>query len=239
MGLVSTSPSAEKSRRNRCWRRNAWCRLRTRLRARRCGPRRRATRWNPRDIAAAAGATHPAKSAASTAGSMIDRDGESLTMVGLIRWLRIAKNTTFPRSSRIGNRSGRKIAPSALPTTRRSQNTTCSTCSPTRRARGCTSAIRGLYRDRYHRPLQKGPGIQCAASDRLGRLRLPAEQHAVRPARTRPAIRKTTSPISAADQGAGLLLRLGSGGRYDRPEIFPVDAVDFPAAFQNGPGLRR
>ncbi len=44
--------------------------------------------------------------------------------------------------------------------------------------------------------------------------------------------------LPAPDQGARLLLRLGPGDRHDRPEVFPVDPVDLPAALPAGPGLR-
>ena len=168
----------------------------------------------------------------------IDRRSDWFTMAGFTRWLPGAKTTTFRKLSAAGNLSGNGSARSGPAWTPPGPSTTCSTCSPTRPGRGCTSATRGLHRDRHHRPLQAGAGLQRAAPDGLGRVR-PARRAARGEDRDPPRRQHPEQHLQlpAPDKGPGLLLRLGPGDRHDRPPLFQVDAVDLPAALQEGARL--
>ena len=110
---------------------------------------------------------------------------------------------------------------------------TSSTCSPTRPAPGCTSATRKVTPPRTFWPLSARAGLQCAASDGLGRLR-PARRairHQDRPASAQDH-RGEHRHVQAPDQIARLQLRLEPRNRHDRPAVFQMDAVDFPQALQ-------
>ena len=82
---------------------------------------------------------------------------------------------------------------------------------------------------RYRRAL----GLQCAASDRLGRLRSArrAIRHQDRPASAQDH-RAEHRHLQAPDQVARLQLRLEPRSRHHRPAVLQVDPVDLPAALQ-------
>ena len=94
---------------------------------------------------------------------------------------------------------------------------------------------RGLHGHGHHRALQAGQGLRRAPPDGLGRLR-PARRAACGQDGHPPRCQHPEQhrQLQAPDQGPRVLLRLGPRDRHDRPQVFPVDAVDLPAALPAG-----
>ncbi len=93
---------------------------------------------------------------------------------------------------------------------------------------------RGLHRHRHPGPLQADARLQRPAPDGLGRLRPAgrAVRHRDRHAPPRHH-REEHRHVPPANPDARLQLRLGPRSRYDRSELFPLDAVDFPGAVRH------
>ncbi len=98
------------------------------------------------------------------------------------------------------------------------------------RRRPARRPSRGLHRHRHPRPLPAHARLQRAAPDGLGRLR-PAGRAVRHQDRHAPARhhREEHQHLPPADPDARLQLRLGPRGRYHRPQLLPLDAVDLPA----------
>ncbi len=108
---------------------------------------------------------------------------------------------------------------------------TCWTCSRTRPARDCTSAIRWLHRHRRHRPLHADDRAQRPAHHRVRRLR-PARRAVRRAHRHPPADhdRGQHRPVPGAAAAAGVRARPATQRGHHRPRVLPLDAVDLHPA---------
>ncbi len=127
-------------------------------------------RLKPRLMAASAEAVRPSKTRVMAARrAVIDGGRECLNVAGFNnRWLPTAKTTTFSKSSRIGNLSGRKPRHLRPRMARPSRNTTCWTCSPTRQGPGCTSAIRRATPPPTFSPVSSAPRASTSSTRSAG-----------------------------------------------------------------------
>ena len=121
----------------------------------------------------------------------------------------------------------RRSEPSPTPSAASTTSSSCSTCSPTRRGRGCTSGTpRGTRRPTSFARYQRMKGKNVLHPMGYDAFGLPAEQYAVQTG-VHPAI--TTR--EAIDTYRRQLKRFGfsydwSRDRDDRPRLLPLDAVD-------------
>ena len=102
------------------------------------------------------------------------------------------------------------------------------------RRRPARRAPRGLHRHRHRLPVSCGCRAATCCTRWAGtRSACPPSSTRSRPTRTRAeTTREEHRELPPADPDAGPELRLGPRGRYHRPGVLQVDAVDLPAAVQ-------